>query len=374
MNPFHSVTLHHIEMKLKSPFLTSSGATFNREFIIVELRDHDGLIGWGECSAFSSPWYTEETIQTAWHMLADFLIPTLFSSKFTHPERVITLFQPIKRNNMAKAALEQAVWDLYAKQHNQSLAETLGGTKTQIEVGVAVGLQGSEKQLMQTIEHHINEGYTRIKVKMDRGEEDAILAPIRKHFPNIPLMVDANSAYTLDDLHALQKLDAYNLLMIEQPLAADELIEHAQLQEKVNTPICLDESIASFQDAKLALTLNSCQIVNIKVARVGGLTAAKQIHDLCKEQSIPVWCGGMLDTGIGRAHNMAISSLENFSIPGDTSASSRYWEKDIIIPEVTMTNGFIEVPTSPGIGFDVDYKYLNEVTKTKKTIKKTEVR
>lgn len=373
MMSIHSVTLHHIEMKLKSPFLTSTGVTSDREFIIVEIRDHDGRVGWGECSAFSSPWYTEETIQTAWHMLEDFLIPIVLASELSHPRKVTKLFQPIKRNNMAKASLEQAVWDLYAKQNNVSLATALGGTKNKIEVGVAVGIQASEKQLMQTIEQHVEEGYTRIKVKMEPGQEEAILKPIRKHFPKLPLMVDANSAYTLADLHALQKLDTFNLMMIEQPLADDDFMEHAHLQAELNTPICLDESIASFQDTKLALALQSCQIVNIKVARVGGLTIAKEIHDLCKDNSIPVWCGGMLDTGIGRAHNIAISSLANFTIPGDTSASARYWEKDIIVPEVTMENGFIHVPTKPGIGFDVDRNRLKEVTLTTKSMKRSAV-
>ncbi|WP_407071866.1 o-succinylbenzoate synthase [Pueribacillus theae] len=368
---FHRAVLHHILMTLKTPFAASSGSTFDREFIIVELQDKDGVIGWGECSAFSSPWYTEETTKTAWHMLEDFLIPIVFENHIEHPENVSSLFRTIKRNNMAKAAIEEAVWDVYAKRNNSPLASVLGGKKRKIEVGAAVGIQQSEKELLHTVERYVNEGYKRIKVKISPGMEDKILSPIRSHFPMLPLMADANSAYTLEDLAQLKKLDQYDLLMIEQPLAADDIFGHAVLQKELNTPICLDESITSYRDAKQAIEQKSCQIINIKVSRVGGLTEAKRIHDLCKEHQLPVWCGGMLDSGIGRAHNIAISTLDHFIIPGDTSASSRYWVHDLITPEVTMVDGCIEVPEKPGIGYEVNREQLKRFTLCSKVFKNT---
>lgn len=363
-----SVTLHHIKMKLKSPFVTSSGTTSERELIIVEAIDKNGVTGWGECSAFTSPWYTEETLTTAWHMLTDFLIPLILNKTIQHPNDLQTLFQPIKRNNMAKASIEQAIWDIYAKRKEKPLHKALGGDKEKIEVGAAIGIQASKQALLNTIEQYVAEGYKRIKVKIKPGMEDTILSPIRERFPTLPLMVDANSAYTLRDIELLKKLDAYRLLMVEQPLASDDFVEHAQLQAHLQTPICLDESINSYHDALQAISLKSCKIINIKTAKVGGLTVAKQIHDLCKAENISVWCGGMLDSGIGRAHNIAISSLSNYTLPGDTSASSRYWERDIITPEVEMKDGFITVPTAPGIGYEVDRKSLTAVTLTTKRL------
>ncbi len=357
-----SISLHHIEMELKTPFAASAGTTKTREFIIVEAKEKDGAIGWGECSAFASPWYTEETIQTAWHMLIDFLIPLVLNEPIGHPDDLQNRFQSIKRNNMAKAAIEQAIWDVYAKCKHQPLFELLGGKKTNIEVGAAIGIQQDEKTLLNTIERHIEQGYKRIKVKIKPGLEDAILAPIRKHFPTLPLMADANASYTLQDIDRLKKLDEYRLLMIEQPLAENDFVEHAHLQKQLNTPICLDESINSYHDAFQAIHLKSCQIITIKTAKVGGLTAAKQIHDLCQAKNIPVWCGGMLDSGIGRAHNLALSSLENFKLPGDASASSRYWERDIITPEVTVIDGSIKLPNAAGIGYEIDRKTLKSVT------------
>lgn len=363
-----SVTLHHIEMKLKTPFITHAETTKNREFIIVEAREQDGAIGWGECSAFTTPWYTEETIKTAWHMLTDFLIPLVLQDPIEHPDDLQTRFQVIKRNNMAKAAIETAIWDLYAKLHHKPLHTMLGGKKEKIEVGATIGIQQDERTLLNTIEQHVKQGYKRIKVKIKPGMEDTILAPIRQHFPTLPLMVDANSAYTMNDIKQLKRLDDYNLMMIEQPLAENDFVEHAYIQKQLNTPICLDESINSYQDAFQAIELQSCQIIAIKLAKVGGLTVAKQIHDLCQSKNIPVWCGGMLDSGIGRAHNIAISSLENFELPSDTSASSRYWTHDIITPEVTLTNGIIHMPKRAGLGYDVNRKQLTSVTLASKEV------
>lgn len=356
-------------MDLKSPFVTSHSTTDKRELIIVEAREKHGIIGWGECSAFSSPWYTEETIQTAWHMLTEFLIPLVLNNAIEHPNDLQARFQFIKRNNMAKAAIEEAIWDIYAKQINKPLSAALGGSKQKIEVGAAVGIQENELKLLNTIEQYVAEGYKRIKVKMKPGHEDAILAPIRKHFPTLPLMVDANGAYTLNDIEQLKRMDSYDLLMIEQPFADTDFLAHAKLQAQLNTPICLDESINSYVDALLAIQLESCKIINIKIAKVGGLSNAKKIHDLCQSKQIPVWCGGMLDSGIGRAHNIAISSLNNFSFPGDTSASARYWNQDIIIPEVTMQDGCIHVPTSAGIGYEIDRNFLQTKTIMSTTIK-----
>lgn len=362
------VTLHHIEMNLKTPFTTSLSTTTKREFIIIEAREKSGITGWGECSAFTSPWYTEETIRTAWHMLTEFLIPLVLQDAFNHPDELQNRFSAVKRNNMAKAALEEAIWDIYSKLENKPLSSTLGGTKQKIEVGVAVGIETDEQKLLNTIEQYASEGYKRIKVKMKPGLEDEILAPIRKHFPTLPLMVDANGTYTLRDIEQLKRLDDYGLLMIEQPLANHDFIGHAKLQAQLNTPICLDESINSYEDAQLAIQLKSCKIIAIKIAKVGGLANAKKIHDLCQAHEIPVWCGGMLDSGIGRAHNIAISSLDNFLFPGDVSASARYWQKDIIIPEVTVQNGLIHIPNQPGIGYEIDRECLQAKTVALTTI------
>lgn len=362
-----TVRLHHIQMRLTSPFTTSYGSLRDRDVIIVEITDTEGITGWGECSAFASPWYTEETVKTAWHMLEDFLIPALLQRNIDHPNQLTALFAKVRRNNMAKAALDEAVWDLFAKQMEKPLADVIGGKKTTVEVGAAIGIQDNEQQLLSTIEKYLSSGYKRIKVKIKRGTEDAILAPIRTHFPDLPLMADANSAYTLADIERLKSLDQYNLLMIEQPFAADDILDHAKLQKEIKTPLCLDESITSVNDAKQAIEQNSCQIINIKIARVGGITEAIRIHDLCMQHGIPVWCGGMLDSGIGRSHNIALSTMANFSLPGDISASSRYWEQDIITPEVTVHNGVINVPAKPGIGYDVDREQLGKQTLFTKT-------
>lgn len=355
------ITLYHIQMKLITPFITSIGHVEDRELILVEVEDVNGVIGWGEVVAFSSPWYTEETVKTAWHMLEDFLIPIVLNQEIDHPTCVAELFSNLKRNNMAKSGLEGAIWDLYAKQRNLPLARVIGGVYDKIESGVVVSLTTVEETL-QKLADRIEEGYKRIKIKIKPGQDYELLKTIRHHFPDIPIMADANSAYSLDDLDHLKKFDEFDLMMIEQPLHSDDIIDHAKLQKELKTSICLDESITSFEDAKKAIELGSCRVINIKIGRVGGLTEAKKIHDYCNDHHIPVWCGGMLETGISRAHNIALASLPNFTIPGDISASSRYWEKDIIIPEVTVQNGYIEVPTGPGIGFEVNRELVNKFT------------
>ncbi|QPA33261.1 o-succinylbenzoate synthase [Thermaerobacillus caldiproteolyticus] len=360
------VTLYHVSMNLLSPFVTSLETVQQRETIIVEVEDNDGATGWGEVVAFSSPWYTEETVKTSWHMLEDFLIPKVLAKEIHHPSDVTTLCSSIKRNYMAKAGLETAIWDLFAKKQGVSLSQLIGGTRSTIEVGVAVGARSIDDCLRQ-IERYVQEGYRRIKIKIKPENDYEWLKEIRRHFPTISLMVDANSAYTLNDLQQLQALDEFQLLMIEQPLAADDIVDHAVLQKQMTTPICLDESIVTCEDARKAIELGSCKVINIKIGRVGGMNEAKKIHDLCQAKGIAVWCGGMLEMGISRAHNIALASLPHFTIPGDISASSRYWEEDIIIPEVVVKNGMVEVPKQAGIGVSIHRKRLEEITLYKRT-------
>jgi O-succinylbenzoate synthase len=356
------VILRRLRMKMNFLFKTSFGVISEKEFILVEVKDENGLSGWGESGALMAPFYNEETVQTNWHMLEDFLIPTILGREIGHPDEVTSLFSPIKRNNMAKAAIEGAIWDLYAKRHGQPLYQMLGGERTNIEVGVSIGIQKTVDDLLAVIDRHVKEGYRRIKVNIKPGWDVDVIREIRKQFPSVPLMADANSAYRLEDLHLLKKLDEYDLMMIEQPLASDDIIDHAVVQKELTTPICLDESINSYDDARKAIQLGSCKIINIKIGRVGGLTVAKRIHDLCANHDIPVWCGGMLEAGIGRAHNIALTTLSNFTLPGDTSASSRYWKQDIISPEVTVEDGIIHVPDKPGIGYQPNLDAIHNFT------------
>jgi o-succinylbenzoate synthase len=356
------VILRRLRMKMNFLFKTSFGVISEKEFILVEVKDEEGLSGWGESGALMAPFYNEETVETNWHMLEDFLIPIILGRDIEHPDEVSSLFSPIKRNNMAKAAIEGAVWDLYAKRHDQPLYRMLGGERTKIEVGVSIGIQKTVDDLLEVIDRHVKEGYKRIKVKIKPGWDVDVIREIRKQFPSVPLMADANSAYRLEDLPLLKKLDDYDLMMIEQPLASDDIIDHACVQKELATPICLDESINSYDDARKAIQLGSCKIINIKIGRVGGLTEAKRIHDLCAEHDIPVWCGGMLEAGIGRAHNIALTTLSNFTLPGDTAASSRYWKQDIIEPEVTVEDGIIHVPAKPGIGYQPNLDAIHNFT------------
>ena len=361
------ITVRHIKMPMKAPFSTSFGTIDEKEFLLIEAKDQSGTVGWGEAVAFVAPWYTEETLKTTWHMLEDFLIPILLHKEIGHPDEVSTLFSSIRRNCMAKASIEGAIWDIYAQQTKQSLAQALGGDKERIEVGVSVGIQSSTEALIDLLKGHVDKGYKRVKVKIKPGHDVEVIRAIRAEMPDLPLMVDANSAYTLDDMNVLQQLDAFNLLMIEQPLAVDDIVDHAKLQRKLKTPICLDESITSYEDARKAIELGSCGVINIKIGRVGGLTEARRIHDLCEVNNIPVWCGGMLEAGIGRAHNIALTSLTNFILPGDTASSNHYWYEDVIIPEVVVEDGYIHVPKSIGIGYEPNMKVIDQLTISKKT-------
>lgn len=359
------VTIYIVKMRMKNPFVTSFGAVQDKPVLVIQAKDESGVIGWGEGVAFEAPSYTEETAKTSLHMLEDFLIPMLLQRELTHPDEVSELFKPIRRNNMAKAAIEGAVWDIYAKLINRPLSEAIGGTRKKVEIGISVGLQPTDEELFQIIEDYIGQGYKRVKVKIKPGRDIELIQTIRSRFGNLPLMADANSAYTLADLPLLKALDEFNLLMIEQPLAHDDLVEHALLQKELSTPICLDESITSIEDMKRAVMLGSCQVVNLKVARVGGITETKRIHDYGVKHGISIWCGGMLEAGIGRAQAVAVASLSGFTLPGDTAASSRYWDEDIIDPEVKVENGLISISDKPGLGYTVKQSFIEQIAERK---------
>lgn len=351
-------------MPLLQPFTTSFGTIRDREFLLVEITDRDGRSGWGESVAFAEPFYNEETVLTNWLILEQFLIPLVLKAEVSHPEQIHDLFAGVKGNNMAKAALEGAAWDLYAKSQGQPLSRVIGGTKQLVDTGISIGIQSSVEQLLELIGGYTDQGYKRIKVKIKPGWDIDVIASIRQRFPDIALMADANSAYTLADTDRLKQLDEYQLTMIEQPLAHDDIIDHARLQQQLQTPICLDESIHSAEDARKAISLGSCQIINIKIGRVGGIAESIRLHDVCAAHGIPVWCGGMLESGIGRAHNVAIATLANFVLPGDTASSSRYWQQDIITPEVNVVNGSITVPEAPGIGYEPVRELIDRFTMT----------
>lgn len=363
------IILRHVKMQLLHPFTTSVGTEFDKDFILVEIKSKDGISGWAESVAAIDPTYKEETVKTNWHIMEDFLIPILLRDRIEHPDQVSQRFSHIRGNYMAKAALEGAIWDLYAKQQGISLARALGGVKEQIEVGISIGIQDSIDELLNLIEGYLETGYKRMKIKIQPGWDVKVMSEIRKRYPDIPLMADANTAYTLEDIDILRALDDFNLTMIEQPLGFDDIIDHAELQAQLKTPICLDESIHSAEDVRKAIKIGACKVINIKIGRVGGLTESKKIHDLCESHGIPVWCGGMLEAGVGRAHNVAITSLSNFTMPGDTAASSRYWAEDIIDPEVTVENGMINVPTAPGIGYEPNRTKIEELTLFSKRFK-----
>jgi o-succinylbenzoate synthase len=338
-------------MKLVAPFETSTGRTDERRIVLIE-ADVDGVTGWGECVAGETPSYSPETVETAWHILRDHLWPSVQGKEFSGVSKVWDLLEPVRGHNMAKAALEAALWDAEAKQKGVPLAKLLGGVRDEITSGVSIGIKESLDELAAAVKKELAAGYQRIKIKIKPGKDVEQVKRLRQDFPGLKLMVDANSAYRASDWPLLKQLDGYHLMMIEQPLGWDDLYSHVELQKKLQTPICLDECIHTLEQAQAAIALRACGIINIKMGRVGGYTVAKQIHDLCMANAIPVWCGGMLESGIGRAHNIALSTLPNFILPGDVSASQRYWHEDIIEPEVTVSaQGTIRVPSGPGIGF-----------------------
>ena len=345
------IEIREIQMPLVHFFEASFGRTTVRRIVLVRV-DADGLTGWGEVTCGETPFYSHETPETGWHILRDFLIPWTLNKEFSSASDMAPLFTPIRGHNMAKAALENALWDIEAQQRGVPLARLVGGTLQEIPCGVSIGIQNSVEELLEKIQCEVEAGYQRVKVKIKPGWDVEVLDRIRQRFPRMALMADANSAYTLDDLPRLKLLDRFYLMMIEQPLGWDDILDHVRLQRELATPLCLDESIHSAGDARKAIEAGACKIINVKLGRVGGFASARRIHDICRTKNVPVWCGGMLESGIGRAHNIALSALAGFTLPGDVSASQRYWEEDVIDPEVTVTHeGTIRVPLTPGLGF-----------------------
>ena len=357
------ITLREIHIPLIAPFETSFGSTSLRRILLVE-ADLDGISGWGESTAGENPYYSYETVETARHIIGDFLWPMLKGRELKAASEVFDLLAQVRGHNMAKAAVETAIWDAEAKQKNLPLAKLLGGARDEISSGVSIGIQPSIEVLIAKVEKELAAGYQRVKIKIKPGNDVEPARALRQRFPRLRLMVDANSAYSLEDALLLQQLDQFFLIMIEQPLGYDDIYSHAALQRQLETPICLDECIHDIEHARAAIEIAACKIINMKLGRVGGHTAARRIHDLCQSKSIPVWCGGMLESGIGRAHNIAMSTLPNFTLPGDLSASRRYWAEDIIEPEVEVTpKGTIRVPTAPGIGYVPRLDRIEALTK-----------
>jgi O-succinylbenzoate synthase len=356
------ITLREVPMQLVAPFETSMDRVVSRRVLLVE-ANVDGVTGWGECVAGQDPYYSPETIETAWMALRDYLWPLIKGNAFSSAAEVWSLLSRVRGHNMAKASLEAAVWDAEARQKSLPLWNLLGGTQQEISSGVSIGLKESLEVLVAAVKKEIEAGYQRIKIKIKPGKDLESVRRLRQEFPRIKLMVDANSAYTLDDWPLLKQLDGFYLMMIEQPLGWDDLYSHIELQKKLDTPICLDECIHNEDQAQAAVSLGACKIINIKLGRVGGFTVAKRIHDICQRAGVPVWCGGMLETGIGRAHNIALSTLPNFTLPGDVTASKRYWHEDVIDPEVTVSSrGTITVPQGPGIGFTPRRELIEKLT------------
>ncbi|MFL6277142.1 MAG: o-succinylbenzoate synthase [Blastocatellia bacterium] len=364
------IELREIELPLKYRIESSFGRSTRRRIMIVRVFDQSGTFGYGECTAPEDPFFNHETIDTAWLIISQYVAPILASARVESAVEVNEALARIRGNRMAKAGVETAVWDLEARLAGQPLWRYLGGTQSEIASGVSIGLQESNAALLEKVERELAAGYQRIKIKIKPGRDIELVAAIRERYPQIRLSVDANSAYTLADIDLLKRLDEYNLMMIEQPLTPGDLVDHARLQREIKTPICLDESITVLMDARHAIELGSCRIINIKLGRVGGHSEARRIQDYCHHRGIPTWCGGMLESGVGRAHNIAMSTLAGFTLPGDVSASARYWEEDIIEPPVTVSaRGTITPPEGPGIGFAVNEARLESLVARRQEIK-----
>jgi O-succinylbenzoate synthase len=352
------VTLREIRMRLKAPFETSFGVTQERRILLVEMIA-DGVSGWGEITALESPSYNPETTDTAWHVVSDFIAPAIVGRDLPSSADLPNLLTGIRGHSMAKAGVENALWDIEAQQKGIPLWRLLGGTRDEITCGVSLGIRPTAASLVEKVQQEISCGYQRIKLKIKPGKDVEFVAAVRERYPKIMLSVDANSAYSLGDADHLRKLDKFELIMIEQPLGWDDIYSHARLQSQIRTALCLDECINNRQDANAAVAIGACKIINIKLGRVGGHTGARRVHDVCVERAVPVWCGGMLESGIGRAHNIAMSTLPGFTLPGDVSASSRYWTEDIIEPEVEVSpRGTIASPGAPGLGYAVKRKLV----------------
>ena len=364
-----AITLREIQMPLVHFFETSFGRTYSRRILLVTVHC-DGLTGWAECVAGEDPFYSSEWIESAWMSTRHYLASMLLGRSLQQGREAPALMARVRGHRMAKAALENALWDAEAHARQQPLWKLLGGSRKEVACGVSIGIQDSPEQLLQKIQTELDAGYRRIKLKVKPGWDLHILEKVRSRWPDILLSVDANSAYTLDEFEHLRKFDQFNLLMIEQPLWNDDIYYHARLQKELRTAICLDESIENSRDAACAVESGACRIVNIKVGRVGGFSEAKKVHDVCTKNSVPVWCGGMLESGIGRAHNVALSTLEDFKLPGDVSASRRYWKEDIIEPEVEVSaQGFIAVKDEPGTGYRIREDLIEKLTVRKETLR-----
>jgi len=368
-----AIILRELRMPLVNPFETSFGVTRERRILLAEVQS-EGLSGWGECTAGEHPYFSGESTDTAWPILLQELGPLLAAEEPAHGGDCPKIFRRIRGNRMAKATLENAIWDLEAQREGIPLASLLGGVRTSIPCGVSLGIQPSIEELLTLIERELAAGYLRIKLKCKPGWDVEVFERVRHRWPGIVLSCDANSAYRLGDADHLVSFDAFDLLMIEQPLWSDDFFYHSMLQKRLETPICLDESIHNRRDVLAAIEMGSCRIVNIKLGRVGGFSEAIAVHNAAQERGIPVWCGGMLETGIGRAHNVALSTLENFTLPGDISASARYWADDIVEPEVTVSSyGEIEIPDIPGRGYEVRTDLIENLTVRKETIRALEL-
>jgi o-succinylbenzoate synthase len=342
------IELRELRMRLLHPFETSFGVTQDRRIVLVKVTDGTHS-GYGEVTAGEGPFYSHETSETAWHVLRDFIIPRAIGREISGPKQCEEFTAGIRGHNMAKAGLETALWDLESAIRQLPLWKLLGGTREKIDCGVSIGIKPSIEKLMDTIATEVKAGYRRIKIKIKPGWDVEVVRQVRAAFPDILLLADANSAYTLADIELLKKMDQYNLMMFEQPLHYEDIIDHAELQKHIQTPVCLDESIHSADDARKAIAIGACRIINVKLGRVGGHRAVREVHDVCRDHGIPVWCGGMLESGIGRLHNVALSSLENFSLPGDVSDSKRYWAEDIVDPPVEVSSqGQITQRPGPG--------------------------
>ncbi|NBO64419.1 MAG: o-succinylbenzoate synthase [Acidobacteria bacterium] len=362
------IEMREIRLPLVAPFETSFGVTTERRILLVKVFG-EGEIGWGECTCNEGPFYNHEATDMAWIVLRDFIAPLTIGEEISSPTETAGLSSRIRGNRMARAAIETAVWDLTARLQGVPLWQLLGGTREEIPCGVSIGLQDTDAALLKKIEVELAAGYQRIKLKIKPGRDYEMIRAVRQEYPEISLTVDANSAYTMADVELLRRLDDFNLTLVEQPLAYDDIIDHAGLQSQLKTPLCLDESILSVEDARKALQLGACRIINIKLGRVGGHLEAGRIEAYCREREVPVWSGGMLESGIGRAHNIAMATRTGFTLPGDISASKRYWTRDIINPEVEVTSrGTIRRSDLPGIGYAVDMKCLDEVTVRKELI------
>jgi O-succinylbenzoate synthase len=356
------IALREIRMRLRAPFETSFGVIQDRRILLVEVVV-DGISGWGEVTTVESPSYNSETTETAWHIISDFIVPALVGKQLDGASAVPPLLAAIRGHQMAKAGVENAVWDAEAQLRGMPLAKLLGGALQEIACGVSLGIRETPQALVRKVDEELRSGYQRIKLKIKPGKDIEFVAAVRKEFPRIWLSVDANSAYQLKDASHLKRLDEFGLLMIEQPLQWDDIHSHAKLQSQIDTAICLDECINNTAHALAAIELGACRIINIKLGRVGGHSSARAVHDVCQEHSLPVWCGGMLESGVGRAHNIAMSTLPNFTLPGDVSASQRYWNEDIIEPEVEVSpRGTVTVPNRTGLGYVIKRDLVERLT------------